>query len=150
MESAFNFISRILFLEIVNTTVLKHEYVKVNMYLVLKHTSTKCPDSSKDEVEFIKFFVAIRRSVLWREQDLQQVTQCLNHTDVYNWSYFLETDTKCVKACWHIFIKQNLQICFFRLHFSCVDPTLDVPVKSNCIKTIVFEILTTKTLHLPL
>lgn len=51
-------------------------------YLIFEQEATKCPNGSKDEVEFINVLCSVRRSVLWCQQCLQQVAQGLNHADL--------------------------------------------------------------------
>ena len=51
-----------------------------NSHLILKHCATKRPDASEYEVQFIKIFWAVRRSVFRSEKCFEKVAQHLYHT----------------------------------------------------------------------
>lgn len=59
-------------------------------YLVLKHWSTKSPDSSKDKVKFIELFGTVGRCVFLCQEAFQEVAQHLNHTLLRNGNNLLK------------------------------------------------------------
>ena len=60
-------------------------------HLILEHGTAKGPDSSEDEVELVQLFVAVWRCILRHQESLKEVTQHLDHGDVYQWSDLLES-----------------------------------------------------------
>ena len=49
-------------------------------YFILEEESSKCPNSSKDKVEFVDILSCVWWCVLWGQQGLQKVAQSLDHT----------------------------------------------------------------------
>lgn len=70
-----------------STTLL----IKKITHLILEHGTAKGPDSSEDEVELVQLLVAVWRCILRHQESLKEVTQHLDHGDVYQWSDLLES-----------------------------------------------------------
>ena len=99
------------------------------MYLVLKHCPTKGPNCCKNKIEFIDLFGCISGRVSWCKQSLKEIAESLDHADVSDGCDFFEADTQSFEANWNISIKEDRQICLFRLYCTSVNPALDKPEK---------------------
>ncbi len=94
--------------------------------LVLEHGASKCPNRSEYKVEFVDLLGCVRGCVLRCEQSLQEVAQGLDHTAVRHRRDLLEPVAKVVQTGRNVPVKQDGQVGSFRLHFSSVNPALDV------------------------
>lgn len=59
-------------------------------YLILDHCSTKSPDGSKHKIELIGFLGAVRGDVLFSQETLEKVAECLHHALLWDWYYPLK------------------------------------------------------------
>lgn len=60
-------------------------------YLILDHSTAKCPDGSKHKIEFIYFLGAVCRDILLCQEALKEVAQHLDHTLLWDWNYLLKS-----------------------------------------------------------
>ena len=104
---------------------------KVQTHLVLEHGTSKCPNCSKHKIEFIYFFGSIVGDVCRCEQGLQEEAEGLDHAGLCDRSHFLEANSQGLKTDWNVSVKQDCQVCLFRLHLATVDPALDKSVRKK-------------------
>lgn len=95
--------------------------------LILEETASKRPDAAEDEVQLVPFLGAVMRSVIGRENTLQQVTQHLQVTNVSHRSDLLEARTYRLQAGRNVLVKEYRQIRSFRLRLTRVNPAAYVP-----------------------
>ena len=85
------------------TSILLQTKTSVLTCTIMIQSWSKCPNCSKNKIQFIQFFWRIVAwNVLRNYKTFQETTQCFNMRNFGNWSNFLESVFECICKGWDV------------------------------------------------